>query len=466
MITWRKVMGSGQMLVPNLIFIAAIRCCNLNPVPHLYGVSPDAGNQGTDVHVTISGRDFSGPCGVPVVRIDNYIGGGSPPGYLGVWTDFDGNRDPYTDTEISLTLHIDPSAALTLHTITVETNGESNVAFFSVARAGCPLPPRLFTVVSDNGATLRPGETVPFRFEGANLLNNNPEVHISNMLAPGAHVAPGPYNVQGVFGFEYFVADITADPGLPGYPSNGGSYQIYLTTSGGTNCAANSNPVYITLDASQPPPSPTPGGTPSLNTITPSHISRFASQFTSVSIKFQGTGGFGINHEILVDQNSTISGFATLNEYQSDRDQVVVGLPTMNLPTGPDAFVTVRVHNLSNGTVSNPQILFLDDPAPNAPVVAANFCADFHRGDSAGNLYIEGENLQGITAQSFSGVPGLTFSNILATAPIFGEGSEAFYIEVSADASAPISADEATNLVITTVDGQSNLFWIHILPPR
>src|SRR5262245_58527522 len=103
MITWRKLMGSGQMLVPNLIFIAAIKCCTLDPAPHLDGVSPDAGNQGTIVSVTIGGRDFSNACDPPLVLIDGLFGGPTTE----VWTDFDPSKDPYTDTEISLTLHID-----------------------------------------------------------------------------------------------------------------------------------------------------------------------------------------------------------------------------------------------------------------------------------------------------------------------------------------------------------------------
>jgi hypothetical protein len=205
-----------------------------------------------------------------------------------------------------------------------------------------------------------------------------------------------------------------------------------------------------------------------LGRITPTVITRFASQFTNVSIKFQGTG-FGLNHEIVVDSNSTISGFATLNEYQSDPNQVVVGIPTMNLPTGPDALVTLRVHNLSNGTMSNPYVLLLGDPDPNAPVVTANFFVGgpIHQNSSA-DLYLEGENLQGFNAQNYqiclSGIPGMTFSNFRLTAPIFG-GAQAFYVTVHADASAPISADEATNFIITTADGQSNPFFVQILPP-
>jgi hypothetical protein len=455
MITSLKLIGSAYFLLPNLIAVVLACCDNTNCNGYLFPpvlnwTTPDTGSQGTDIIVTLSGAHFDATGYVSVV-IDGVPNGGND----GLSTNFNEITDPWTDTSISITLHIDANARLGAHTIAVQAAGATSPLPFIVTRLGCPPPPQLLAVVPQNGPKLVPGGTLTFRFEGTNLLNNNPEVQIGGS---DIHVAPGPYNVQGGGGFDYFLADITADR------TAAGAQSVYVTTTV-TNCVCTSNLVYITVDASQPPPSPTPGGTPSLNRVTPRHISRFARQFTDVLIKFEGTG-FGATHEILVDSNSTISGFGTLNSYQSDPDQVVVGFPSMNLPTGPNPYVTVRVHNLVNGTVSNPQILYLDDPVATAPVVAANFCADFHRGDSVGNLYIEGENLQDITPQSFSGVPGLTFSNIRSTTPIYGEGSEAFYIEVHSDMSAPISGDEATNLVITTADGQSNPFWIQILPPR
>ena len=441
MSTWHKLMGSAQFLMPNLV-VAFVQCCSNHP--HADSITPNYGSQGTTFDVAITGSHFL-DCYMDTEASLLIDGNGYYQCTDFCWDYLEGWNDAY----LPATLHIGSGVWRGNHTIAVQTDGGVSSLNFTVTCPGCPPPPQLFTVVSQHAAKLMPGGTVTFIFEGANLLNNNLQVQIDGF---DVHAAPGPYNVQNNGYFDYFSADITADR-----TAAGSVHQVYLTTDGG-----NSNPGYITVDASQTPPSPAPGGKPSLNKIIPmppTHITRFASQFTQVSVKFEGTG-FGARHEILVDQNSTISGFTILNEYQSDPDQVMVGLPNMNLPTGSDSSVTLRILNDDNGTMSDPYVLFLDDPVPLAPVVTeALFVGGPIHQNSLADLYIEGQNLQGVTEQGFSGVPGLTFSSL------FYWNDGALQVHVQADATAPLSADEATNLVITTAHGQSNLFWVQILPP-
>jgi hypothetical protein len=122
--------------------------------------------------------------------------------------------------------------------------------------------------------------------------------------------------------------------------------------------------------------------------------------------------------------------------------------------------MTVYVHNLDNDTVSDPVTWYLDQPVPGAPAINVGYGSVTQNGD--GSLYIQGDNLQGLNEQSFSGVPGLTFSNIQPD-PNYPP-DHAFWIQVHADATAPLTGDEATNLTVTTGNGQSNPFGIGVLP--
>src|SRR5262249_13065083 len=93
--------------------------------------------------------------------------------------------------------------------------------------------------------------------------------------------------------------------------------------------------------------------------------------------------------------------------------------------------------------------LFLDELDRNAPFAYGLFDAVQQGGEADIDLY--GGNLDGVTEISFSGIPGLTFSNIQDYGPLVT-------FHVRADASAPPEGNDVTNLTITTPNGQTNIF--------
>src|SRR5262249_5418794 len=157
------------------------------------------------------------------------------------------------------------------------------------------------------------------------------------------------------------------------------------------------------------------------------------------------------NPQMVVDLNNSIGLFAELQTYQANPDQVVVGL-TAPFPGGTDTSVTVRVQNTHTGMMSNPQILYLDPPIAGAP-----FIQDLRKSvqrNGGQDFTMFGQNLQGVTEQSFSAIQGVTFKNVQPD-PNYPIGT-AIDFQVSADGSAPVTGDEATNINITTSNGQSN----------
>ena len=436
MITWRKLMRSAQFLLPNVIF-AVVTCCQHGPV--IYSVTPNFGSQGTDFIVNLVGNDFSTACGGdPILVID-----GSR--IEGVSADFPSHS---TETEITCTLHIAPNARLGAHTIVVQNaySGMSDPFTFLVTCPGCPPPPELLNVYNQSGLPLIPGgPPVTFEFIGTNFLNNNPQVQIDG---PGISFPSGNIIVQDVGGIDYFDLPITADAS-----ATSGLHNVRVTTDGGT-----SNDLALTVDASQPP-SGTPGPTPYLSGITPRHISK--SGLWGVWVKFQGTG-FGCCPQIIVDANSTVQNFSAWPTNQANPDEVVVGLTSAD-PAGTDTSVTVRIFNPLTNQTSDGQILFVDDLVPGAPVVTSYTQSIELPPDADADFTIFGQNLLGVTEQSFSGIPGLTFSNVQ---PVAGNPPDrVFSCHVHADATTPVTGDEATNLIITTTNGQSHPFSFEIYPP-
>ena len=456
MITWRKLMGSGQMILPNMFFLAAVRwCAPCAPSPVCNSLTPNIGNQGTDVRVTLAG-DHLGGChfSPPVIGIQ-----GSDVSLV-----FDPSVDPWNDVSVTFTLHIPPNASPCYHEIDVLTDrggmsGVNSIPFL-VSYPGCPPPSQLLNVFIYSGGPLVPGgPPVTFQFEGTNFANNNPQVQVS-FGGPGLAFST-PYNLQSSGGLDSFLVDVTANACC--------IYDVTVTTNG---CSFGHQAIVV--DASQPPPSPTPGAPPFLSKIfsgdvqNPAHITKYASttQGGTVSLKFEGTG-FGTNSEIIVDFNNFIQQIVEVTGATTP-DTVRTGRIYFYLPAGTDPAVTLHVHNLDNDTLSNGVLLILDEPDPAAPVVNTayflinGFAVTEMPQNSDADLYIYGQNLEGVTEQSFSGVAGLTFSHV--SYPIEG----AVRVQVHADANAPLSADEVTNLTVTNFDGtrtrRSNPFWIGIVP--
>src|SRR5262249_18465995 len=137
----------------------------------------------------------------------------------------------------------------------------------------------------------------------------------------------------------------------------------------------------------------------------------------------------------------------------------VVGL-TAPFPGGTDTSVTVRVQNTQTGVTSNAQILYLDPPKASAPFVQDLGKSVQRNGVQDFTMF--GQNLQGVTEQSFSMIQGVTFSKVQPD-PNYPVGT-AIDFHVQADGSAPLTSDEATNIIITTSNGQSNPLVLNILP--
>jgi hypothetical protein len=163
---------------------------------------------------------------------------------------------------------------------------------------------------------------------------------------------------------------------------------------------------------------------------------------------------------MVVDPNNTIGLFAELPTHQANPDQVVVGL-TAPFPGGTDTSVTVHVLNTQTGMTSNGLILHVDPPFPGAPFAQdpGGFAV---RRNGRADFTMFGQNLQGVIDQSFSGIPLVWFSNVQPN-PNYPPGT-AIDFQVHADAGAPLSGDEATNLIITTPNGRSNPLFLDVMP--
>jgi len=433
MIAWPKLIGSAKFLLPLVIAVSSDCChCENSLPPTIDTMSPNIGTQGTDVVVTMTGS-FSNP----LVVIDGKIGG-----VIGeVSTDF---STPYPGgTSITVTFHIGPNAHVGRHFVSVfmqDIGLGSEPQDFAVICPGCPPPPELVNVTNPSGDSLvTGGPPVTAKIVGTNLSRPSAQLRID---PTGISFPPGPYNVQNDGTYDYFLVPLTAAANAPT-----GLHYVRVITDGGTSDA-----VELNLISSQPANTPTPGATPYLKSVTPVHITM--NSIAPVYIKLSGNGfcGFSIYREVVVDQFLyPLEGSWT---YQSNLDQVVVVAVSTYGLSQPGPALMMRVHNLTNDTYSDSLPVFLDGIRPGAPYVTNVSGAVFLGGDV--DAFISGENLDGITAQSFSGIPGLTFSNVHSD-PNY-PADQGFWVHVHADMNAPVTGDEATNLTITTLHGQSNLF--------
>jgi hypothetical protein len=437
--TWRNLMGTAQLIMPNLI-ATLLTFCELSG-PRVSSITPNIGNQGMDVPVHIDGANFV--VGIPGEYPRIVIDGSRNEG---VTTDFNGSTDPYYDTFIDLTLHIDPTARLGVHTIAIETLGGADAQTFYVTCPGCPPLPHLLNLITqpENTRLVAGGPPVTFRFVGTNFLNTNPEVHIGGT---GVTPDPGPPVVQQTgcpaSCLDYFDVPITAAAG-----TGGSLYNVAVTTDGGP-----SNILRLTVDDPVPVPSPSPGSSPTLTRITPTHVCKCGEH---VNIKLEGSG-FGTLPSLIVD-NPSIQGIGSYSTYQADPDQVLVA--TVLIPDNiPDTSVQVRIQNQDNQTISQPLILFLDERNPERPLAGVRYGGSIYQGGNS-HMIIAGDNLPDPPAVIFSGIAGLSFSNV-------HWGILGLEVDVLSDASlTPVTGDQATNLTITTDKGQSNLFRFRILRPQ
>lgn len=442
--TWRKLKVCACSL---LVLALALFCtgCNDDPLPGLSSITPNIGDQGTDVLVTIIGANFSSNSRLPSIVID----GGQ---IHGVTTTFDSTRDPFTDTTINLPLHIDATATAGAHRIAVATWRYGYPTFitpwqtFYVRCTGCPPPPQFWNLITqpENTLLIPGGPPVTFRFWGKNFFNNNPQVQID-----GDGITPdsAPPVVQQSGDLDYFDLPITA----ASYATSD-LHKVWITTTGGP-----SNFLYLTVDSSALRPPPSPGATPNLTRITPDHVCKCGA---NINIKLEGTGfGTYLPPNVIFD-NPRIGYGTTYATYQSNQDQIVVA--RVFIPDDiPDGSVLVRIQNQSDPpyAMSAPLVLTLDEKPLGRPHIDVQYGGSVELGGDV-RAIIAGENFDPTPAVIFSGIPGLSFTNV--SWDFLGR----LNVDVHADATlTPVTGDEATNLTITTPNGESNRFSFRIYPP-
>jgi len=220
-----------------------------------------------------------------------------------------------------------------------------------------------------------------------------------------------------------------------------------LTNDEATNLILGNPIAFKVLPRSMPTPTPTPAG-PVLTRLTPSRVTRG----TTVFVKCEGSN-FGLAARVTA-QGSAGSTTLRSRPVKADPDKVIVPIMGIGLSASPTIMVQVVD---GQGKVSNALPLAVDDPVAGKP-----FLGDPSQGfvllggvrlGGDINNNSRGKNLQGINDQSWSfSFPGhLTFSST-----VLDSSGQFVSFHVHADATTPLSADEATNLTVTTPAGQSN----------
>lgn len=433
-------MRSGPAILLSVVVLALVTgCFDICPDPSFgpyFGdpVAPNFGRQGTDIQVTFSGTNFD--CN-------------SPPSIV---TDGDGvTADPplsWMDTEIVFILHIAPNARLGAHRLAVETVSVSDPAVFMVYCATCGPPPHLTFTSPD---ALIQDSTKSFEFTGSNfLVAKTLEVHIDG---PGISVSPGTPTVHTSGTEDYFYLGVTADA-----TAATGAHDVYVKTDGGQS---ETRQIYVF--APQPPP-PTPGPTPNLQTVSPMHVTKASGGIIEkVYVKCGGVG-FGsandVNGRLIeIEGSNGTTGQAAIQTYQAiaDRTAVFEFVPASDVyPT--DTAVKVRVSNTATSQTSGDLLLILDPPSAHPLFAYVDAVVGTLKPGGDVDCYIFGQNLQNTNERSFSGIPGLTFSNVQAL-------PTQVIVHIHADVGTPVTGDDATNLTIKTSDGESNPFGLLISPP-
>lgn len=408
-------------------------------------LSTDLGFQGETIDMVINGEGFD--ISAVDVAVDGYLGphfesaGPSPtPPPLGVQIvkQFEEN-----DSRIHVTLKIAPDAMVGQHIIAVVRDNEwvSNTVHFEVRCAGCALPPRLANVYLPSGNVYDSSAHRILRFVGTNL-NNVHQIDFSPKAVSQVRDQTIEAHDQG--SLQYF--DLTVEDKFlleDGILAHPGLVTVSVVTAGG-----QSNQATFTLDGSEPPFGPTNGG-PFLGAVLPTHIGKGAEVF----IKCSGRG-FGTNRLVITDPVMNVTTYSVASDAANPDEVVVAKISNNASVSGP---IRVRVQNVTENTLSDEFVIFSDEPAPGAPVAQGATGNGVHRGGSF-DLEIFGANLEGISNASWSGIPGLTFSNTMY-------GSFRTKVHIVADATAPLTTNEATNLTITIPDkGQSAPFLFRVFP--
>ena len=384
--------------------------CNPAQGPILHRISPGVVAQGTIVYVKCEGSNFSRNAQDPGADSVFWEGEGVEiePVRPGPAT-----ADPNKVLVLKLTIadDSDPSVAIWVRN---ELGQFSNPATVRI------MPPAAPYIQSVSPDFIHQGTSVDVTVQGTNLAPaaairfSSPGVTISNVVINPA--------------LESMTFTMQASPTAP------------LTRDEATNLLAG-NPLGFRV---LPPPIG-----PVLTKLSPARVTRGAPVF----IKCEGSN-FGSLRYVITDPE--ING-TTLFTVQANPDQVAVHL--LNVPSNfPGSAISVQVQDAFD-RLSNPIVLPVDDPLPGRP-----FLSGTDRGGEfinpvpgTSDLYVVGANLETVTPSSWRGVAGLRFLSGTAS-------TNRASVLVDADASTPLSGDEATNITVITSAGQSNPLAVHIIP--
>lgn len=407
--------------------------------PHPGGIaeiSPDTFVQGQgNVQVSISGDGFHVSQGMPLVVFDEGDNDG-----------LTGTVDTWADQQIVVTVSVNAIAALGRHEITVGSEYNVYSAHVNVTcnpPASCPSAPDLVDV-NPIGEHIKQGKTTSVVFRGNNFQNNVPMVEFDSQQS-GLSVPPGTMiSVLHIGDLDIFTVPVTVTDSAPT-----GCHRVRVRTAGGRS---EWQDLSVKSSVIEMPP---PDSIPTLESVTPSNVGAGVGTF----IECHGRG-FGVNREVITNPVTPPGGtppplipagtYPVANS-EADGDTIVVARIQ---PGAGQTIVKVQVKNLDNNQLSDDIRIFVDPVAASAPVANNNANGSVQRGGSY-RLQISGQNLGNLSDASWTGPTGLTFS---ATDPTTAS------VTVTADSTAPLTGNAATNLQVTTTADTSFPFSFTVLP--
>jgi hypothetical protein len=363
---------------------------------------------------------------------------------------------PYVVNGVAtIIVNVDSQAPIGAHSITLELFGSDERWYHSISTAtlfvtcsGCP-PAPILNVVGEPQYT-RPfvqvarGTTAIGRFLGLNFINDETVVEF---LTPGLSADPNATILVHYSGaLAYFDFPIVVAPNAPI-----GEGFVRVVTPGGVSEAQHinivANPNYL----------PPPNAYVELTKVTPDPITAGV----DVWLKCEGRG-FGFQRQVITDSSMQVTTYDFVSS-EANPDEVVVA----KISAFGGGLLRVQVKNLVTGLISDDIQINVKSPADGRPAARTDDTIAVHRGTDC-DLQVTGiygdaqrDLLDGTTDASWTGIPGLHFSNTnVSTAGT----ATTVTVHIHADFLAPLTGNEATNLRIINPHGESNPFLFRVLP--
>jgi hypothetical protein len=320
------------------------------------------------------------------------------------------------------------------HLVTVSTTGGISGAI-PITVTAPTIPPRITGVtVSAAGSGCLPAGLDYLTITGDNFGEFRTRIDVTYIDAAG--------NAQALVGQYPQLIDVHTLEVYLSVPVSGDGFDVIATTNGGASAP-------FTMDCSSTP-TPTPS-VPVLTSVTPTYLTKGS----RVSIKCAGNN-FGAAPLVLVPGLPSPDFYPTVT---ADPDRVSVIDVFVPTTVGASGTISILDQSVFPNVESAPVTLIFAEPIPGRPFVSGT---NVLQGVNAGgdlDFSIFGSDLLGTTDASWSGVPGLQFSNTVVNS------STQVSVHVHADATTPLTGDEANNLTVTTAAGQSNPFSLIVSPP-